>query len=70
MPTRDRLLAALVAALWGANFLAIHVGLQHFPPLFLAALRFAVIALPTVLLVPRGRPGWCLRRRLPPSAVR
>ena len=53
MPSRDRLLAALVAALWGANFLAIHVGLQHFPPLFLAALRFAVIALPTVLFVPR-----------------
>ncbi len=53
MPARDRLLAALVAVLWGANFLAIHVGLQHFPPLFLAALRFAVIALPTVLLVPR-----------------
>ena len=53
MPTRDRLLAAVVAVLWGVNFLAIHVGLQHFPPLFLAALRFAVIALPTVLLVPR-----------------
>ena len=53
MPLRDRLLAALVAVLWGGNFLAIHVGLQHFPPLFLAALRFAVIALPTVLLVPR-----------------
>ena len=33
MPPRDRLLAALVAVLWGANFLAIHVGLQHFPPL-------------------------------------
>jgi drug/metabolite transporter (DMT)-like permease len=51
--TRDRLLAVLVAVLWGANFLAIHVGLQHFPPLFLAGLRFAVIAIPTVLLVPR-----------------
>jgi drug/metabolite transporter (DMT)-like permease len=53
MPVRDRLLATLVAVLWGANFLAIHVGLLHFPPLFLAALRFAVIAVPTVLLVPR-----------------
>jgi O-acetylserine/cysteine efflux transporter len=53
MPARDRLLAALVAVLWGANFLAIHVGLEHFPPLFLAALRFAVIAVPTVILVPR-----------------
>lgn len=55
MPTRDRLLAVLVAALWGGNFLAIHVGLEHFPPLFLAALRFAVIAVPTVLFVPRPR---------------
>ncbi|WP_433559144.1 EamA family transporter [Pseudonocardia xinjiangensis] len=55
MTTRDRLLAAVVAVLWGANFLAIHVGLQHFPPLFLAALRFLVLAIPTVLLVPRPR---------------
>jgi drug/metabolite transporter (DMT)-like permease len=53
VPVRDRLLAALVAVLWGGNFLAIDVGLDHFPPLFLAALRFAVIAVPTVLLVPR-----------------
>jgi O-acetylserine/cysteine efflux transporter len=52
---RDRLLAALVAVLWGANFLAIHVGLEHFPPLLLAGVRFAVIAVPTVLLVPRPR---------------
>jgi drug/metabolite transporter (DMT)-like permease len=51
--TRDRLLACVVAVLWGGNFLAIHVGLQHFPPLFLAAVRFAVIAIPAVLLVPR-----------------
>jgi O-acetylserine/cysteine efflux transporter len=42
----------LVAAIWGCNFLAIHVTLGHFPPLFAAALRFAVIAVPTVLFVP------------------
>ena len=53
MTLRDRLLAAFVAVLWGGNFLAIHIGLEHYPPLFLATLRFAVIALPTVLLVPR-----------------
>jgi drug/metabolite transporter (DMT)-like permease len=52
---RDRLLATVVAVLWGANFLAIHVGLEHYPPLFLAALRFVVLAIPTVLLVPRPR---------------
>ncbi|MFC4949596.1 EamA family transporter [Pseudonocardia sp. GCM10023141] len=55
MSSRDRLLAVFVAVLWGANFLAIHIGLEHFPPLFLAALRFAVIAIPTVLFVPRPR---------------
>ncbi|HZG88694.1 MAG TPA: EamA family transporter [Pseudonocardia sp.] len=53
MTTRDRLLACLVAVLWGVNFLAIHVSLEHWPPLLLAALRFLVIAVPAVLLVPR-----------------
>lgn len=53
MPTRHVLLAALVATLWGLNFLAIHFSLQQFPPLFLVALRFLVMAVPTVLLVPR-----------------
>jgi O-acetylserine/cysteine efflux transporter len=51
--TRDRLLAGFVAILWGGNFIAIHFGLEHFPPLFLAAVRFVVLALPTLLLVPR-----------------
>lgn len=53
MPTRHVLLAVVVATLWGLNFLAIHASLEHFPPLFLVALRFGVVAVPTVLLVPR-----------------
>lgn len=53
MTTRERLLGVLVAVLWGLNFLAIHLSLEQFPPFFLVALRFALIALPTVLLVPR-----------------
>src|SRR4051794_33676304 len=53
MPSRDRLLAMFVAVLWGLNFLAIHAMLGHFPPLFAGALRFLVIAVPTVLFVPR-----------------
>jgi O-acetylserine/cysteine efflux transporter len=52
---RHRLLAGFVAILWGGNFIAIHVGLEHFPPLFLAAIRFLVLAVPTVLLVPWPR---------------
>jgi O-acetylserine/cysteine efflux transporter len=52
MSPRDRLLAAFVAVLWGANFLAIHVTLDHFPPLFAGGLRFLIIAIPTILFVP------------------
>lgn len=55
MTVRDRCLAVVVAVLWGANFIAIHVGLEHFPPVFLAGLRMLVLAVPTVLLVPRPR---------------
>ena len=55
VPTPHRLLAALVAVCWGLNFLAIDASLQHFPPFFLVALRFALLAVPTVLLVPLPR---------------
>ncbi|WP_062520563.1 EamA family transporter [Demequina silvatica] len=55
MPARHLALAVLVAVLWGLNFLAIHASLTQFPPMFLVALRFAIIAIPTVLLVPRPR---------------
>ncbi|WP_062526899.1 EamA family transporter [Demequina rhizosphaerae] len=55
MPARHSALAVLVAVLWGLNFLAIHTSLTHFPPLFLVALRFALIAIPTLVLVPRPR---------------
>ena len=55
MPARDRLLAVLVAVVWGLNFPAIAVALEQFPPFFLVALRFVVIAVPTLLLVPRPR---------------
>jgi O-acetylserine/cysteine efflux transporter len=53
MPLRDRLLAALVAVCWGVNFPATVYALEHFPPLFLAVLRFALVAIPTMLLIPR-----------------
>ncbi|WLQ42998.1 EamA family transporter [Streptomyces laculatispora] len=47
-------LAALVAAVWGVNFVVIELGLDHFPPLLFSALRFLVAALPAVFFV--GRP--------------
>nr|WP_255480175.1 EamA family transporter [Quadrisphaera sp. RL12-1S] len=45
----------LVAVTWGLNFVAIHASLEQFPPLLCAAVRFTVIAVPVVLLVPRPR---------------
>jgi O-acetylserine/cysteine efflux transporter len=53
VPVRDRLLALVVAVVWGLNFPAIAVALEQFPPFFLVALRFALIAVPTLLLVRR-----------------
>ena len=53
LPTSHRLLACLVAVIWGVNFLAIHASLDQFPPLFLVALRFTLLAVPTLLFVPR-----------------
>ncbi|WP_150461928.1 EamA family transporter [Nesterenkonia ebinurensis] len=52
MPTRHILLALSVVTLWGLNFIAIHFSLEHFPPLFLAGLRFAILAIPALLFVP------------------
>ena len=53
VPIRHVLLAVSVAVIWGINFIAIHESLQQFPPLFLVALRFGIIAIPTLLLIPR-----------------
>ncbi|MFF8278090.1 EamA family transporter [Streptomyces lateritius] len=51
-------LAALVAAVWGVNFVVIEIGLDHFPPLLFSALRFLVAALPAVFLVGRPTVAW------------
>ncbi len=48
MRTKHLLLALLVAAVWGVNFTVIRIGLDAFPPLLLAALRFV----PAAILVP------------------
>ena len=47
--------ALLVVLIWGVNFVVIHVGLVGVPPLLLGALRFLLVALPAVFLVPRPR---------------
>lgn len=49
------LLATFVAAIWGANFTFIKIGLVDFPPIFLSAARFLLVAIPAVFLLPRPR---------------
>lgn len=52
------LLAILVAAVWGFNFVVIHWGLGDMPPLLLSAMRFLVAALPAVFFVKRPNISW------------
>lgn len=51
MPPRDKALAGLVALIWGVNFVAAQMGMESFPPLLMAALRFVLVAIPAVFLV-------------------
>lgn len=53
MPRRDQLLALLVAVVWGVNFPATTLALEHYPPFLMVALRFTLVAVPALLLVPR-----------------
>jgi len=51
------LLALLVAAVWGFNFVVIRAGLEDLPPLLLVVLRFVVAVLPLPFL-PRPAVPW------------
>jgi O-acetylserine/cysteine efflux transporter len=58
MPARHTAVAILIAVVWGVNFVVIHAGLEHFPPLLFSALRFTFVALPAVFFVRRPRVPW------------
>ncbi len=47
------LLALLITLIWGLNFVVIKWSVADAPPLLVAALRFAVAAVPAVFFVPR-----------------
>jgi O-acetylserine/cysteine efflux transporter len=48
---RDILLALLVIAIWGFNFVVIKIGLKELPPILFAALRFLLAAVPAVFFL-------------------
>ncbi|MEP7210845.1 MAG: EamA family transporter [Alphaproteobacteria bacterium] len=53
MPATHLLLALLVVAVWGTNFVVMHLGLDEFPPLMLGALRVFFASLPLLPFLPR-----------------
>jgi O-acetylserine/cysteine efflux transporter len=56
--TRDSLLAALVATIWGFNFVVIDWGMHDVPPLLFVAVRFTLVVFPAVFLVRRPAAPW------------
>jgi len=55
---RDSVLAALVATIWGFNFVVIDWGMDGVPPLLFAAVRFTVVVFPAILFLPRPDAPW------------
>ena len=47
-----------MAVIWGVNFVVIDLGLRDTLPLVLVALRFALVAVPLVFLVPKPDAPW------------
>ncbi|UQN07699.1 EamA family transporter [Deinococcus sp. QL22] len=60
MPLRSLLLALLITFIWGVNFVVIKLSVTDAPPLLVAALRFALAALPAVFFIPRPVMRWQL----------
>lgn len=58
MNRRDSLLAALVATIWGFNFVVIDWGMDGVPPLLFLAVRFVLVLLPAVFLLPKPDLPW------------
>ena len=53
LSVRDGLLAVLVIAVWGTNFVVIKYALGVLPPLLFATLRFLLVAFPAVFFLKR-----------------
>lgn len=58
MPVRDILLAVLVVAIWGFNFVVIKLSMGAVPPLLQASLRFGLTAMPLVFFIKPPKTQW------------
>src|SRR5919198_250462 len=68
MSRRHIALAVVIAAVWGVNFVVIHAGLQHLPPLL-----FSALILPFLLVIAAaaawGISNVCTRVAQPPDGL-
>ncbi|WP_110950956.1 EamA family transporter [Pseudomonas bohemica] len=58
MKARHLLLAILVTAIWGLNFSVIKLGLTSVDPFILAAIRFALCAVPAIFFIAKPDVQW------------
>jgi O-acetylserine/cysteine efflux transporter len=58
LPWSHVLLALVVVAVWGTNFVVIKVGLEHLPPLLFGTLRFTFALIPAVFFLKRPPVPW------------
>lgn len=58
MTSRDRMLGLMVALIWGVNFVVIDEGVVGVPPLTFVAIRFLVVLVPAIFLVPKPDLPW------------
>lgn len=58
LPLRHFLLALIVVAVWGSNFVVIKLGLNALPPFLFATLRYCFAVLPALLFLPRPAVRW------------
>lgn len=60
MPLRHILLALLVVAIWGFNFVIIKLSVEALPPILAAGLRFLAAALPAAFFIRPPKAHWLL----------
>ena len=58
MNRHDMGIGIVVVILWGLNYIAIKLGAGNVPPLFLASVRFLLVAIPAIFFLPRPPVSW------------
>ncbi len=58
LPLSHLLLGLLVMVVWGTNFVVIRIGLDSFPPILFAFLRFLLVFVPAALFVKKPDAPW------------